>query len=231
MLPCLQPALSSRPAVRAPAAAGARLPLRRVAVVLRAGSNNGSGPSPTTSTAPLSGEVSDDEGFNNTAGEYCSIDPNSGKKAKRTLGEMEQDFLGAMTSWYYEGKPVMSDEEFALLKEELIWSGSQARPGASERATRPCVCWTACACTCGVRACVVWGPSATGGHAWLACGRGWGWHMWWYSPCMDRRAPPLPPRQHINVVVVVRPPAPLIPLPTHTTFRRSPCSAATSSAS
>ncbi|PNW81042.1 hypothetical protein CHLRE_07g340200v5 [Chlamydomonas reinhardtii] len=69
------------------------------------------------------GYISEDEGLGNVAADYCAID-GAGKKAKRSLGEMEQEFLAAMTSWYYEGKPTMSDEEFSLLKEELIWSGS-----------------------------------------------------------------------------------------------------------
>ncbi|KAG2491953.1 hypothetical protein HYH03_009685 [Edaphochlamys debaryana] len=71
---------------------------------------------------PNDGFISDDEGTGVTA-EYCAIDA-KGKKAKRSLGEMEQEFLGALTAWYYDGKPIMSDEEFELLKEELIWSGS-----------------------------------------------------------------------------------------------------------
>ncbi|GLC34319.1 hypothetical protein PLESTB_000742600 [Pleodorina starrii] len=70
------------------------------------------------------GFISDDEGTYNVAADYCAIDEKGKKVAKRSLGEMEQDFLSAMTAWYYEGKPTMSDEEFALLKEELIWAGS-----------------------------------------------------------------------------------------------------------
>ncbi|GLI67159.1 hypothetical protein VaNZ11_011372 [Volvox africanus] len=70
------------------------------------------------------GFISDDEGTYNIAAEYCALDEKGKKVAKRSLGEMEQDFLSALTAWYYEGKPTMSDEEFNLLKEELIWSGS-----------------------------------------------------------------------------------------------------------
>ncbi|EOA22906.1 hypothetical protein CARUB_v10003639mg [Capsella rubella] len=51
---------------------------------------------------------------------YCSINKNE----KRTIGEMEQEFLQAMQSFYYEGKAVMSNEEFDNLKEELMWEGS-----------------------------------------------------------------------------------------------------------
>ncbi|XP_022736874.1 PGR5-like protein 1A, chloroplastic isoform X2 [Durio zibethinus] len=51
---------------------------------------------------------------------YCSID----KKEKKSLGEMEQEFLQALQAFYYEGKAIMSNEEFDNLKEELMWEGS-----------------------------------------------------------------------------------------------------------
>lgn len=51
---------------------------------------------------------------------YCDIN----KKQKKTLGEMEQDFLEALQSFYFDSKPIMSNEEFDLLKEELTWEGS-----------------------------------------------------------------------------------------------------------
>lgn len=38
---------------------------------------------------------------------------------------MEQEFLGALSSWYYDGKPTMTDAEFEVLKDELLWSGSK----------------------------------------------------------------------------------------------------------
>jgi hypothetical protein len=69
--------------------------------------------------------TSEDEGCDHLAGEYCSLD-GAGKRARsRTVGELEQDFLDALSSWYYDGKPKMSDEEFELLKEELLWAGSK----------------------------------------------------------------------------------------------------------
>ncbi|KAK9668235.1 hypothetical protein RND81_13G043400 [Saponaria officinalis] len=52
--------------------------------------------------------------------QYCSID----KKEKKSLGELEQEFLQALQSFYYEGKAIMSNEEFDNLKEELMWEGS-----------------------------------------------------------------------------------------------------------
>ncbi|XP_062146609.1 PGR5-like protein 1A, chloroplastic [Alnus glutinosa] len=51
---------------------------------------------------------------------YCSID----KKEKKSIGELEQEFLQALQSFYYEGKATMSNEEFDNLKEELMWEGS-----------------------------------------------------------------------------------------------------------
>lgn len=51
---------------------------------------------------------------------YCSID----KKEKKSIGEMEQDFLQALQAFYYDGKAIMSNEEFDNLKEELMWEGS-----------------------------------------------------------------------------------------------------------
>jgi hypothetical protein len=38
---------------------------------------------------------------------------------------LTQEFLEAMTAYYYGDKPTISDEEFSLLKEELIWNGSK----------------------------------------------------------------------------------------------------------
>ncbi|XAR55015.1 hypothetical protein NMG60_11030382 [Bertholletia excelsa] len=51
---------------------------------------------------------------------YCNID----KKEKKSLGELEQEFLQALQAFYYEGKAIMSNEEFDNLKEELMWEGS-----------------------------------------------------------------------------------------------------------
>eukprot|EP00878_Enallax_costatus_P000914 GHUV01001044.1.p1 GENE.GHUV01001044.1~~GHUV01001044.1.p1 ORF type:complete len:416 (+),score=103.50 GHUV01001044.1:3-1250(+) len=65
-----------------------------------------------------------EEGVNVT-GEFCSID-SSGKRVRdRTIGEMEQEFLEALSNYYYGEKPSISDEEFELLKEELLWNGSK----------------------------------------------------------------------------------------------------------
>ncbi|KAG6405725.1 hypothetical protein SASPL_133319 [Salvia splendens] len=72
------------------------------------------------STADPSGQVENDEVVDSNVLQYCSLD----KKQKKTVGEMEQEFLQALQAFYYEGKSIMSNEEFDNLKEELMWEGS-----------------------------------------------------------------------------------------------------------
>lgn len=69
--------------------------------------------------ADQSGQV-DDQVVDSNVLPYCSID----KKQKKSIGELEQEFLQALQSFYYEGKAIMSNEEFDNLKEELMWEGS-----------------------------------------------------------------------------------------------------------
>lgn len=57
--------------------------------------------------------------------EFCNIDETGKRAKKKTLGEMEAEFIDAMREYYFEGKSVMSNEEFDLLKEELTWEGSK----------------------------------------------------------------------------------------------------------
>lgn len=45
--------------------------------------------------------------------------------SKKTLGEKEQEFLGALQNFYYADSPLMSNEEFDNLKDDLLWSGSK----------------------------------------------------------------------------------------------------------
>ncbi|PHU08547.1 PGR5-like protein 1B, chloroplastic [Capsicum chinense] len=71
-------------------------------------------------TTDRPGQVKDDEIEDSKILQYCSID----RKGKKSLGEMEQEFLQALQSFYYEGKAMMSNEEFDNLKEELMWEGS-----------------------------------------------------------------------------------------------------------
>jgi len=67
-------------------------------------------------------------------GEYCSIDLKGKRIKDRSLGEMEAEFLEALSAYYFEGKPKLTDEEFSLLKEELLWNGSKVRAVVVERA-------------------------------------------------------------------------------------------------
>ncbi|CAH1451485.1 unnamed protein product [Lactuca virosa] len=71
-------------------------------------------------TTDQPGEVKEDEVVDSNIMPYCSIE----KQQKKSLGEMEQDFLQALQAFYYEGKATMSNEEFDNLKEELMWEGS-----------------------------------------------------------------------------------------------------------
>ncbi|XP_030500651.1 PGR5-like protein 1A, chloroplastic [Cannabis sativa] len=75
---------------------------------------------PSKATADQEGKVEEDGVVDSKILPYCSID----KKEKKSLGELEQDFLLALQSFYYEGKAIMSNEEFDNLKEELMWEGS-----------------------------------------------------------------------------------------------------------
>lgn len=45
--------------------------------------------------------------------------------SRKTLGEKEQDYLDAMQSFYFDKIPIMSNEEFDNLEEELLWQGSR----------------------------------------------------------------------------------------------------------
>ncbi|CAI0476591.1 unnamed protein product [Linum tenue] len=75
---------------------------------------------PVKATADQQGQVQEDDVVDSKILNYCSIE----NKDKKSLGEMEQDFLQALQSFYYEGKAIMSNEEFDNLKEELMWEGS-----------------------------------------------------------------------------------------------------------
>ncbi|MCO5579013.1 hypothetical protein L7F22_032864 [Adiantum nelumboides] len=69
----------------------------------------------------LPSKVTGEDLSDNKILQYCSIDK---KTDKRSLGELEAEFLEALQSFYYDKKPIMSNEEFDNLKEELIWEGS-----------------------------------------------------------------------------------------------------------
>ncbi|XVF10712.1 hypothetical protein REPUB_Repub07fG0206000 [Reevesia pubescens] len=76
---------------------------------------------PIKATAGQQGQVGEDEIVDSKILPYCSLDK---KDQKKSLGEMEQEFLQALQAFYYEGKAIMSNEEFDNLKEELMWEGS-----------------------------------------------------------------------------------------------------------
>ncbi|XP_057978528.1 PGR5-like protein 1A, chloroplastic isoform X2 [Malania oleifera] len=65
-------------------------------------------------------QAQEDEVIDGKILQYCSLD----KKEKKSVGELEQEFLQALQAFYYEGKAIMSNEEFDNLKEELMWEGS-----------------------------------------------------------------------------------------------------------
>ncbi|KAH9621216.1 hypothetical protein KSS87_016654 [Heliosperma pusillum] len=88
-----------------------RMAVRRKLIVLA--------PRATTDKPGQQVEAGEEEVDSNML-QYCSID----KKEKKSIGELEQDFLQALQSFYYEGKATMSNEEFDNLKEELMWEGS-----------------------------------------------------------------------------------------------------------
>ncbi|OMO89675.1 hypothetical protein CCACVL1_07705 [Corchorus capsularis] len=75
---------------------------------------------PIKATADQQGQVEGEEVVDSNVLPYCSIN----KKEKKSIGEMEQEFLQALQAFYYEGKAIMSNEEFDNLKEELMWEGS-----------------------------------------------------------------------------------------------------------
>uniref|UniRef100_A0A0F7GZN7 PGRL1A transmembrane protein n=1 Tax=Cypripedium formosanum TaxID=53042 RepID=A0A0F7GZN7_9ASPA len=70
--------------------------------------------------ADSQGQIEVDEVVDSKILQYCNID----KKEKKSVGEMEQEFLQALQSFYYDKEAIMSNEEFDNLKEELMWEGS-----------------------------------------------------------------------------------------------------------
>jgi len=56
--------------------------------------------------------------------EYCAVDKNTGEMIRLTLAEKERMFLDSLQSYYVSGRAVLEDEEFDLLKEDLVWNGS-----------------------------------------------------------------------------------------------------------
>lgn len=74
----------------------------------------------TTKSKKVGGSGSDSE-VDERILPYCDIT----KRNRKTLGEMEQEFLLALQAFYSGQEALMSNEEFDNLKEELQWEGSR----------------------------------------------------------------------------------------------------------
>jgi len=57
-------------------------------------------------------------------GEYCLVDDKTGNLIRLTVAEKERIFMDAIQSYYASGRQMLPDEEFDLLKEDLVWNGS-----------------------------------------------------------------------------------------------------------
>lgn len=57
--------------------------------------------------------------------EYCVLDEDTGTMIRLTLAEKERIFLDSLQSYYINGRQLLPDEEFDLLKEDLSWNGSK----------------------------------------------------------------------------------------------------------
>lgn len=71
-----------------------------------------------------SGRFYDNEGECLPDDEYCAVDKKSGKLIRLTMEEKERIFLDSLQSFYINGRQLLSDAEFDLLKEDLSWNGS-----------------------------------------------------------------------------------------------------------
>lgn len=56
--------------------------------------------------------------------EYCVVDKTTGKLIRLTLEEKERIFVDSLQSYYMDGRQLLNDAEFDLLKEDLQWNGS-----------------------------------------------------------------------------------------------------------
>jgi len=56
--------------------------------------------------------------------EYCMIDEKTGVLIRLTVEEKERIFIDALQSYYVNGRQLLKDDEFDLLKEDLEWNGS-----------------------------------------------------------------------------------------------------------
>lgn len=75
--------------------------------------------------ACLASKEPEQQTFDENINPFCSLDDEGNAvKKKKSLGEMEQEYLDALRSFYLSDNPSMSDEEFDVLKDELLWEGS-----------------------------------------------------------------------------------------------------------
>lgn len=56
--------------------------------------------------------------------EYCVLDKESGKLIRLTVEEKERIWLDSLQSYYINGRQLLNDSEFDLLKSDLQWNGS-----------------------------------------------------------------------------------------------------------
>jgi len=57
--------------------------------------------------------------------EFCPLDDKTGDPIRITLAEKERIFLDSLQSYYVNGRQLLKDDEFDLLKEDLSWNGSK----------------------------------------------------------------------------------------------------------
>lgn len=57
--------------------------------------------------------------------EYCAVDEKTGSLIRLTIAEKERIFLDALQSYYVNGRQLLPDDQFDLLKEDLSWNGSK----------------------------------------------------------------------------------------------------------
>ncbi|PKU80694.1 PGR5-like protein 1B, chloroplastic [Dendrobium catenatum] len=124
LLPSLSPRFVARPLLPTLPSQNLHSSLRQSSTCLRFRSQHGQSRKLfllRPRAAEQQGKVQEDEVVDSKILPYCSI---SKKAEKKSIGEMEQEFLQALQSFYYDNEAIMSNEEFDNLKEELMWEGS-----------------------------------------------------------------------------------------------------------
>jgi len=57
--------------------------------------------------------------------EFCTIDEKTGEQVVLTLQEKERIFVDALQAYYFDGRSVLTDDDFDKLKTDLAWEGSE----------------------------------------------------------------------------------------------------------